>query len=32
LHVGPYASAEQARAIAERIEAELSVRPLVVVR
>lgn len=32
LHVGPYASAEQARPIAERIEAELSLRPLVVVR
>jgi rare lipoprotein A len=32
LHVGPYASAEQARPVAERIEAELSVRPLLVVR
>ena len=32
LHVGPYASRESARAIAERIEAELSLKPLLVTR
>lgn len=32
LHVGPYRTPEQARSIAERIEGELSVKPLVVVR
>ncbi len=32
LHVGPYASGEAARAIAERIEAELDLKPLLVTR
>jgi rare lipoprotein A len=32
LHVGPYGSSEAARAIAERIEAELKLKPLVVTR
>ena len=32
LHVGPYASSDAARAIAQRIEAELKVKPLVVTR
>jgi peptidoglycan lytic transglycosylase len=32
LHVGPYRSAQDARSVAERIEAELNLKPLVVVR
>jgi rare lipoprotein A len=32
LHLGPYTSSEQARGVAERIEAELRIRPFVVVR
>jgi len=32
LHVGPYASSDAARAVAARIESELSLKPLVVVR
>jgi rare lipoprotein A len=32
LHVGPYGSRDEARPVAERIEAQLSLRPLVVVR
>jgi len=32
LHVGPYASSDAARAVAVRIESELSLKPLVVVR
>jgi rare lipoprotein A len=32
LHVGPYASSDAARPIAERIEAELKLKPLVVTR
>lgn len=32
LHVGPYGSPEDARPVAERIEAQLQLRPLVVVR
>jgi peptidoglycan lytic transglycosylase len=32
LHVGPYRSQEDARSVAERIEAQLNLRPLVVVR
>jgi rare lipoprotein A len=32
LHVGPYGSGDAARAIAERIEAELNLKPLLVVR
>ncbi|MGH8741877.1 MAG: septal ring lytic transglycosylase RlpA family protein [Burkholderiales bacterium] len=32
LHVGPYGSPEDARSVAERIEAQLQLRPLVVVR
>jgi rare lipoprotein A len=32
LHVGPYGSGDAARAIAERIEAELNLKPLVVTR
>jgi len=32
LHVGPYASSDAARAIAQRIEAELKLTPLVVTR
>src|SRR5262249_14969305 len=32
LHVGPYGSSDAARAVAQRIEAELSLKPLVVVR
>jgi cell division septation protein DedD len=32
LHVGPYGSREDARSIAERIEAQLDVKPLVLVR
>jgi len=32
LHVGPYRSREDARSVAERIEAELNLKPLLVVR
>ena len=32
LHVGPYRSSQDARSVAERIEAELNLKPLVVVR
>jgi rare lipoprotein A len=32
LHVGPYRSAQDARSVAERIEAEINLKPLVVVR
>jgi len=32
LHVGPYRSPEDARSVAERIEAQLNLKPLVVVR
>ena len=32
LHVGPYRSQEDARSIAERIEAQLNLKPLVIVR
>jgi hypothetical protein len=32
LQIGPYRSQEDARSIAERIEAELTLKPLVVVR
>ncbi|HKQ27472.1 MAG TPA: septal ring lytic transglycosylase RlpA family protein [Burkholderiales bacterium] len=32
LHVGPYRSAQDARSVAERIEAQLDLKPLVVVR
>jgi rare lipoprotein A len=32
LHVGPYRSPEDARSIAERIEAQLNLKPLVIVR
>ena len=32
LHVGPYRSREDARSVAERIEAELDLKPLLVVR
>jgi rare lipoprotein A len=32
LHIGPYRSAEHARSVAERIEAHLAIRPLVVFR
>ena len=32
LHVGPYASGDAARAVAERIEAELNLKPLLVTR
>jgi rare lipoprotein A len=32
LHVGPYRSREDARSVAERIEAQLNLKPLVVVR
>jgi rare lipoprotein A len=32
LHIGPYRSAEDARSVAERIEAHLAIRPLVVLR
>ena len=32
LHVGPYASSDVARSVAARIESELSLKPLVVVR
>jgi len=32
LHVGPYSSSDAARAIGERIEAELRLKPLVVTR
>jgi rare lipoprotein A len=32
LHVGPYRSHEDARSVAERIEAQLNLKPLVVVR
>lgn len=32
LHVGPYGSGDAARSIAERIEAELNLKPLLVVR
>jgi len=32
LHVGPYRSREDARSIAERIESQLSLKPLIVVR
>jgi rare lipoprotein A len=32
LHVGPYGSKEDARPVAERIEAQLNVKPLVIVR
>ncbi|TAK88228.1 MAG: septal ring lytic transglycosylase RlpA family protein [Betaproteobacteria bacterium] len=32
LHVGPYRSREDARSIAERIESELNLKPLIVVR
>lgn len=32
LHVGPYRSQEDARGVAERIEAQLNLKPLVVVR
>jgi rare lipoprotein A len=32
LHVGPYRSAQDARSVAERIEAELNLKPLFVVR
>jgi rare lipoprotein A len=32
LHVGPYRSNEAARSVAERIETELSLKPLLVVR
>jgi len=32
LHVGPYRSEEDARPIAERIEAQLNLKPLVIVR
>ena len=32
LQVGPYGSADDARPVAERIEAQLQLRPLVIVR
>jgi rare lipoprotein A len=32
LHVGPYRSREAARSIAERIESQLNLKPLIVVR
>jgi cell division septation protein DedD len=32
LHVGPYRNREDARSVAERIEAELNLKPLLVVR
>jgi hypothetical protein len=32
LHVGPYGTGDAARSIAERIEAELNLKPLLVVR
>jgi rare lipoprotein A len=32
LHVGPYRSQDHARSIAERMEAQLNLKPLVVVR
>lgn len=32
LRVGPYGSQEDARPVAERIEAQLNVKPLVIVR
>ena len=32
LHIGPYRSREDARSVAERIESQLSVKPLLVVR
>jgi rare lipoprotein A len=32
LHIGPFRTMEQARALAERIDSEFSVRPLIVVR
>jgi PleD family two-component response regulator len=32
LHLGPYRTAEEARAIAERIRAQVSLSPLLVVR
>jgi hypothetical protein len=32
LHLGPYRSSEEARAVAARIESELSLKPLLVVR
>jgi rare lipoprotein A len=32
LHVGPYATSDAARPIAERIEAELKLKPLLVTR
>lgn len=32
LHLGPYPSQDEARAIADRIQAELSLRPMIIVR
>jgi len=32
LHVGPYRTLDDARSVAERIESQLSIKPLLVVR